>query len=210
MKTIIDHLNWRYAVKKYSDRKVEPEKLDAILEAIRLSASSAGMQPYRVALLSGEELRRELGADSFNAQIGEASHLLVFAAKTNISKEDISTYMDLVAAVREIPVESLQPFQQSLESHLLTRTDADNFNWASRQAYIALGTAIVAAAEFGVDATPMEGFNGAKFDEKLGLNELGYKSVVLLSLGYRNEEQDIFAHAKKVRLPKEELIWEKG
>lgn len=203
---LIETLNWRYAAKKYSNRKVADDNLQTILEAINLSASSAGMQPYRVYVVDNPELRKKLGEGSFNLQITEASHLLVFAAFENIDQEFISNYIQHTADVRQTPLEHLNDFKASLESHLLNRTKEENFTWAARQAYIALSTGIIAAAHLKIDATPMEGFDNNKFDELLGLKEKGLRSVVLLSIGYRDEEKDIFSKMKKVRVPMDEFV----
>jgi nitroreductase len=199
-------LNWRYAVKKYSDKIVTKEKLDQILEAINLSASSVGIQPYRLVVVEDKEIQARLGEGSFNSQIKEASHLLVFAAFENITQEHISAYIDRVIAVRKVPAESMDYFKQVLENNLLSRSTEENFNWSARQAYIALGTALIAAAVAEVDATPMEGFDAGRFDEILGLKEKGLKSVVVLSIGYRDEEKDEFSKMKKVRLPIDEFV----
>ena len=205
---VIESLNWRYATKKFSDKKVPAEKLQTIVHAVSLSASSAGMQPYRLLVIENPELRKQLGEGSFNSQIAEASHLLVFAAYTSVTADTIATYIRLVAEQRGLPEVALADFKKSLEQHLLSRTDEENFGWASRQAYIALGTGLIAAAELQVDATPMEGFDADKFDRLLGLKEKGLRAVVLLALGYRDEEKDIFAKMKKVRWPKEEFVTE--
>ena len=109
---------------------------------------------------------------------------------------------------RNIPEESLADFKNSLEANIVTKTDEENLKWATNQAYIGLGTGMIAAANLKIDATPMEGFNREKFDAVLGLNEKGLNSVVLLALGYRDGEKDIFAKMKKVRLPKEEFAIE--
>ena len=202
---LIEDLNWRYATKKYSTQKVNGEDLEKIIDAINLSASSTGMQTYRLFVIENPEMRKELGSDSFNPQIVEASHLLLFAAFDSISQETIDNYIRLVAKVREMPVEDLAGFKSALGA-LLTRTDDENFIWSAKQAYIALGTGLIAAAALHVDATPMEGFNTEKFDEVLGLKEKGLKSVVLLALGYRDEENDKYAKLKKVRVPKEEFV----
>lgn len=203
---LIEALNWRYATKKFSTKRLSDEKLQVIIDAITLSASSAGMQPYRLFVIDNPEIRKELGADSFNPQIVEASHLLLFAAYDSVKKETIRDYIQLIARERDIPEESLSDFKNSLESHLLSRTDEENFIWSSKQAYIALGTGLIAAADLQVDATPMEGFNAAKLDQLLGLKERGLRSVVLLALGYRDEEQDYFAKLKKVRVPKADFV----
>lgn len=205
---LIESLNWRYATKKFSNEKLQEDKLQKIIDAINLSASSVGIQPYRLLVAENKELRKELGADSFNSQIAESSHLLVFAAYTGIKKEHIENYIRFIGEKRNTPEENLSDLKNSIEGYLLNRTDEENFIWATKQAYIALGTGLIAAADLQVDATPMEGFNSEKFDEILGLKEKGLKSVVLLALGYRDEENDSFSKLKKVRLPKEEFVTE--
>ena len=203
---LIEALQWRYATKKYSNKKVPDDVLDRIITAIQLSASSLGTQPYRLFVIENPDIRKSLGMHSFNPQITEASHLLLFAAFDTIKKETIEKYIELIANEREIPVENLAVFREKALNGLLLKTDAENFIWATKQAYIALGTGLIAAATEKVDATPMEGFDGEKFDQVLGLRQKGLKSVVLLSLGYRNEETDSYARLKKVRWPKGEFV----
>lgn|SRR5690554_4176620 len=205
---LIETLNWRYATKKFSSKKVPADQLDQIVEAINLSASAAGMQPYRLFVIENRELRKQLGEGSFNPQISEASHLLVFAAFEQVTKGHIEDYIAYMAQVRSIPEESLLDFKEALFGNFLNKKEEENFAWAAKQAYIALGTAIIAAADLQIDASPMEGFDPEKFDTILGLKEKGLKSVVILAIGYRDEEQDIFAKFKKVRLPKEEFVTE--
>lgn len=206
---LLEVLNWRYAVKKYNkDLVVSNEKLQEIIQAISLSASSTGLQPYRVFLINNSEIKQELAKSSFNSQIAEAPHLLVFAAFDSISKEQIGAMIRLMATERNISEEQLTDYKNALEATLLTRSNEENFNWSAKQAYIALGTAMIAAANLHIDATPMEGFDPAKLDELLQLKEKGLKSVLLLSLGYRDEENDFLAKQKKVRLPIEEFVTE--
>ena len=112
----------------------------------------------------------------------------------------------MISKEREIPVESLAVFKEKALNGLLLKTDEENVIWATKQAYIALGTGLIAAAAEKVDATPMEGFNPEHFDELLGLKEKGLKSVVLMALGYRDEENDSNALLKKVRWPKEDFV----
>jgi len=204
--SVTEMLNWRYAVKKYTDTKISKENLDAITHAINLSASSAGLQPYRLIVLENKEIRAKLGATSFNQQIASASHLLVFAAFENISGDIIDEYLQRTATQREIPIEALADFRTSLAGHLLSRPAHENFAWASRQAYIGLGTGLIAAAELKIDATPMEGFDAALFDKELNLAEKGLRSVVIMSLGYRDAENDVFSKMKKVRLPLHQFV----
>ncbi len=203
---LIEALQWRYATKKYSDQEVSDDKFERIITAINLSASSFGLQPYRLLVVDNAHLRKELSMYSLNPQITEASRLLVFAAFDSINEESINSYIELIARERNIPIETLDVFRKQGINSLLAKTDAQYFDWAAKQAYIALGTALVAAAAEKVDATPMEGFDNENFDELLGLKDNGLKSVVLLSLGYRDEENDPLAKLKKVRWPKNEFV----
>ncbi|MBS1512589.1 MAG: NAD(P)H-dependent oxidoreductase [Bacteroidetes bacterium] len=204
---LIEHLNWRYAVKRMTGAKVPEEKVQHILEATRLSASSVGLQPYKIIVVSDEETKRKLSPLGMNQpQLLESSHILVFAAQENITAQHIEDYIALQMKIKNAPAENFQAYKETISNHLLSRTADANFNWAARQAYIALGTAIIAAAEQKVDATPMEGFNPAGFDEILGLHQLGLKSVALLVLGYRDEANDFLANAPKVRKDLKDLI----
>lgn len=203
---LIADLNWRYAVKKYSDKRINEEKLQQILDAINLSASSCGLQPYRVFVVQNEEIRTKLAASSFNGQISTSSHLLVFAAFNGVDTQHVGDLMRLIAEVRELPAEGLADFSSTLNSYFSGRTKEENRVWAEKQAYIALGTALIAAANLKVDATPMEGFDARQLDELLGLEEKGLHSTVILSLGYRDEENDPFAGLKKVRLTIDEFV----
>lgn len=199
-------LNWRYAAKRMSNKEVPQSQIDEILEAIRLSPSSAGMQPYKVMVVKNPDLKKRLQAASFNPQVSESSHLLVFATYESIKQSHIDDYLQLMAETRDVSMESLNGLRGMLEGHFPTMSEEDSLMWASRQAYIGLGIGLVASANLGVDSTPMEGFNGQEFDEILGLKEKGLKSVVLLALGYRDEENDYLAKAKKVRIAKEDFV----
>lgn len=204
---LIDALNWRYAVKRMNGKKVPNEKIENILEATRLAPSSMGLQPYTILVIENEAVKDSLKPAAYNQpQISEASHLLVFAAWDNITEEQVSDYINHIADVRKVPVETLDGFRKSLLNIVHGRTQAEKQEWAARQAYIAFGTAIAAAALEKVDATPMEGFNPQAVDELLNLKEKGLKSVTILALGYRDEEKDFLATAKKVRRNKEKLI----
>lgn len=203
---LIQKLNWRYAAKRMNGQKVPQEKIDNILEAIRLSASSGGLQPYKVFVISDEAVKEKLRAVANNQpQITEGSHVLVFAAYSEIKPEIIDQYMNNVAATRNVTVESLAGFRAMFDN-IATKGADHNFTWASRQSYVALGTGIIAAAYSEVDATPMEGFNNEGVDELLGLKEKGLKSVSILTLGYRDEANDFLAPLKKVRKSKADLF----
>ena len=204
---LIAALNWRYAAKKMNGAKVPQDKLNNILEAIRLSASSAGLQPYNVVVVENAALRQTIFEKAVpQPQVIEGSHLVIFASWLKLTADDIDEHIQLLADGRGIDVATLQPFANSIKGGLLSRTDEQNAHWAARQAYIALGSGIIGAAVEGVDATPMEGFNPAALDEILGLKEKGLQSVAVLALGYRDAEKDMLAGAKKVRRAKEEFF----
>lgn len=202
---LIETLNWRYATKRMTGEVVPQDKINNILEAIRLSASSLGLQPFNVIVIDNPALKSKIQPVAYNQpQIVESSHLLIFAAWENVTQEKIDVYLNQIATERGVSLESLAGFRGSLEG-LLKRSQEDNYNWAARQAYIALGTGLIAAANEGVDATPMEGFNPAGVDELLGLKEKGLRSVSFLTLGYRDAEKDHLASAKKVRRSAEDF-----
>ena len=198
--TLLDQLNWRYATKKMDPTKVVPQDmLDIIVEAIRMAPTSSGTQPFELLVVTNpEKLEAIQAAAGGQAQITDGSHLLVFAAWDNYTEERIDTVADLnVAARGDLPM--LHAYYDNLKNNYVPR-DADvNYAHAARQAYIALGVALVAAAEQEVDSTPMEGFDPAKVDEILGLSERGLRSVVLLPLGYRDPTGDWLLPMKKVR-----------
>jgi nitroreductase / dihydropteridine reductase len=205
---LIELLNWRYATKKYTDKKVPQEKVDKILEAIRLTPTSAGLQAFTVLVIENEELKKKIQPIANNQpQIVDASHLLVFATWEKVTPDHLTEYMHLIASEREMPIESLDAFKANLTGAISRPHDAV-YEWLSRQPYIALGTAIIAAAEQEVDATPMEGFNAAGLDELLNLKEKGLRSVAILALGYRDAANDYMVNAKKVRKPREQMFIE--
>jgi nitroreductase len=206
---LIDVLNWRYAAKKMNGQTVPAEKVDKILEAIRLSASSIGIQPYKVIVVESHELRGKIHEQACpQPQIVEGSHVLIFASWTAVEADDVDQYMQLIADTRQTDVASLTPFADSVKGTLLSRTPEARAEWAARQSYIALGTGLIAAAAEGVDATPMEGFNADALDKLLDLPAKGLRSTLILALGYRDEEKDFLAKAQKVRRSAEEFFIE--
>lgn len=203
---ILSLLNWRYATKRMNGNKVPQEKLDIILESVRLSASSIGLQPYRLIVVEDEALLEKIQAIANNqAQITEASHLLVFAAWANVTKESVDEYLNLIVSERGVSLDSVGNLSSYLYG-LTSKSPEENFNWTARQAYIALGTALIAAASQGVDATPMEGFNAHALDALLGLESRGLKSVSILPLGYRDINNDWLLNLKKIRTPAEKFV----
>jgi nitroreductase/dihydropteridine reductase len=208
MSNLIELLNWRYATKKFDATKAVPEdKVAHILEAIRLTASSSGLQPYHVLVVTNPELRAQIKPNAWGqGQVTDGSHLLVFAAWDDYTPERINEAFDLVNDVRGFKNEGWEAYRQQVLASYPPRGAEVNYQHAARQAYIAVGTALLAAAEVGVDATPMEGFDPAKVDEILGLRAKGLRSVVLLPLGYRDATGDWLVKLKKARRPLAQLV----
>jgi nitroreductase len=205
---LIKALNWRYAAKRMNHEKVPAAKLENILEAIRLAPSSMGLQPYNVIVVEDPDVRKQIRVIAHNQpQIEEGSHVLIFAAWEKITSAKADDYIQLIAEARGIPKESLAGFAAAVNGRTKLPDEA-GFNWSARQAYIAFGIGIAAAALEEVDATPMEGFDPEALDKLLGLREKGMRSVVMLVLGYRDESADPLSRAKKVRRDKSNFFVE--
>jgi nitroreductase len=205
--SIIENLSWRYAVKKMNGNKVSEEKIETLLEAIRLSASGFGLQPYQIFVIQNPELKAKIQPIAYGQpQTVESSHLLVFAAWNEVTEEKIDAFMNLVAETRGLPLEALADYRGAIAGSMLGRPKEMQANWAARQVYLAMGTALAAAAELKIDTTPMEGFVPAKLDELLGLEAKGLHSVLMLAIGDRDEAGDYMVNAAKVRTPSTELF----
>lgn len=206
--SLIDTLNWRYACKNMDPEKpVDEEKVSRIIEAIRLTATSSGLQQYELLVISNKEIQARLQAIAWNqGQVTAASHVIVFAAWDNYTADRINMMFDLTNEVRGFKNDGWEAYRQMLLANYPNRDAETNYQHAARQAYIGVGTALIAAAMEGVDCTPMEGFDPAAADEILGLRERGLRSVVLLPLGYRKEEGDWLVNLKKVRRPTEQFV----
>lgn len=204
---ILKLLNWRYAAKAMNGKKVESQKLNNILEAIRLAPTSSGLQPYEIIVISNPELKEKIKPIAFNQrQITESSDLLIFAAWDDYTEERINLMFDLTNEVRGFSNEGWENYRKLILKSYVGRDPEINFAHAARQAYIALGVAMVAAAEESVDSTPMEGFDAQALDELLGLKSLGLRSVVILPIGYRDPANDWLINLKKVRRPFEKFV----
>ncbi len=203
--SFLANLNWRYATKKYdTSRKLAPDKLEQILEAIRLAPSSNGFQPYDVLVVTDAAVRARLQAASGNPQVSEASHLLVFAAWEHFTPERINRFFDLTVEARGASESTEQRRKSTLENFAGAKSNV--FEFGARQAFIGLGFALAAAAELEVDSSPMGGFDAKAFDEILELPAKGLRSVVILGLGHRASEGDWLLKLKKVRRPKAEML----
>lgn len=206
-KTLLEQLNWRYATKKMDPAKDVPQaKVDAIIEAIRMAPTSSGTQPFELIVVTNPDVKSEIcKAASDQSPVTDGSHLLVFAAWDTYTEARIDAVTKLNVEKRgDLPL--IGQYYGNLKASYVPR-DADvNFAHAARQAYIALGIAMVAAAEQEVDSTPMEGFDPAKVDEILSLKARGLRSVVLLPLGHRDPTGDWLLNMPKVRKSRETMV----
>ena len=206
---LLEKLNWRYATKAMNGEKVPQAKIDNIIEAISLAPTSSGLQPFEVFVITNQAIKEKIKPIAYNQSvITDCSHLLVFAAWDTYTADRINKMFDLVNTVRGFKNEGWENYRQNLLSNYPQRDAEVNFNHAAKQAYIAFGYATIAAANEGVDATPMEGFDPTALDEILGLKEKGLRSCVVLPLGYRAADKDWLVNLKKVRKDKEDLITE--
>jgi len=204
---LLDKLNWRYAAKAMNGEKIAQEKIDNIIEAISLSPTSSGLQPFEVIVITNQELKEKIRPISWNQSvITDCSHLLVFAAWDTYTADRINKMFDLTNTIRGFKNEGWENYRQMLLSSYPQKDAEVNFNHAAKQAYIAFSQAIAAAAFEGVDSTPLEGFDADALDEILNLKEKGLRSCVMLPLGYRDNENDWLVNLKKVRKSKEDLV----
>ncbi|WP_445431193.1 NAD(P)H-dependent oxidoreductase [Chryseobacterium indoltheticum] len=209
--SLIEDLNWRHAVKAYDPaKKVSQEDLNKILEAARLAPTSSGLQPFRIVVVENQELKNKMVKGALNPEVmRDSSHVLVFAAWDSYSNEKIDKVYDYTTDERDLPRGRFGSYTDKIKELYGAQTPEQHFAHTARQTYIALGLAMAQAAELKVDSTPAEGFSNEVVDEILGLKELGLKSVSLLYLGYRDQDNDWMASMKKVRIPMEEFIIKK-
>jgi nitroreductase len=207
MSDFITNQNWRYATKKFdAAKKISTQDLNTLKEAIRLSSSSYGLQPYKVIIVENPELRAQLQPAAYGqAQVVDASHLIVFANETNVDDDTVNQYINRISETRGIPAESLAGFGDYMRGGINSMPQDVKNIWAAKQTYLALGNLLNAAAELKIDITPMEGFVPAKVNEILGLDKLNLNATLMATIGYRHEE-DATQNYKKVRKSNEELF----
>ena len=204
---LLNALRWRYAAKHFdTDKKVGAEDRERLMQAINLTASSFGLQGYRVVIVEDPAVKERLRKASFDqAQITECHLLFVFAAKKEVSPAYVDDYMQRMADIREIPVDQVSGFGEYIKGSLADKPEAFISNWNARQCYLGLSTLLAAAAQLRIDTCPMEGFVPAQYDDILGLSERGLTASVIAAVGYR-AATDETAHHRKVRLPLREMF----
>ncbi len=207
MNNYLENLNWRYATKKFdSSKKISREDLENLKEAIQLSASSYGLQPYKVLIIEDEETRKKLREASWGqSQITDASQVIIFANMTDFDESLVDDYIANVGITRNIDTINLKGYSDFMKTTLNPLPKDLKGTWTAKQTYIALGNLLSAVAELKIDACPMEGFDAERYNEILGLNSQNLNASVVATIGYRSEEDET-QHYKKVRKSKNELF----
>lgn len=206
--SLLETLSWRYATKKFnSSKKIDAATWKALEESLALTPSSYGLQPWKFLVVQDPELRAKLREQSWGqGRVTDASHLVVFTHRTDITEADVDRYLARIAEVRGVSLESLAGFRKMMVDNLVNRGQRSDIpEWTARQTYIALGQLMTAAAALGVDATPMEGLDPQAYDRILGLEGSGYATTMACALGYRAED-DGYAQLPKVRFATDELV----
>ena len=207
--SIIENLKWRYATKKFDNSRVlSNEQLQVLKEAFNLTALSYGLQTLKLVIVEDKTIREGLVGHSYGQrQVADASHLLVLCIQNAITDTDVEQHFGNVKKIRNTPDSVLEPFKNGLKSTINNMPNEKKVNWASKQAYIALGNLMTVCAVEGIDGCPMEGFIPAEIDKALNLDRYGLSSVLMFPVGYRAED-DMFADLKKVRKSLSETIIE--
>jgi len=194
---ILENFNWRYATKRMNGEDIPMDKLNTILETIRIAPSSMGLQPFKVLIIKDKVLKEKMKAVCFNQpQISESACVLVFAVWKDAYEEKTEEFIQLIANTRKQTIESLSEYRNRILGFL---PKVDKKAWASRQAYLALGFGLAACAMLKIDSTPMEGFMTNELDKLLELDKKGLESVVMLAIGNRDQSNDYLAKLPKVR-----------
>lgn len=207
MNNYIESLQWRYATKKFdTTQKISDKDLNLLLESMRLTASSYGLQPYHILVITDPEIRKKLQPVSWGqTQIVDASHLIVLANKTEVDADWIDGYLSNVSEARNIPLAALNDYADFMKSKVLALSPEEQATWASKQNYLVLGNLLSATAELKIDACPMEGFEAEAYNEILGLSKKGLNATLVAAIGYRSAEDET-QHYTKVRQPENQLF----
>lgn len=207
MSDLIKQLNWRYATKKFdATKKLTEEQLSTLTEALRLSPSSYGLQPWGFVVVSDPAIRSQLKEAAWGQpQVTDASELIVLCRKTEFGEKDVLEFVQDVASQRGVPAESLAEYKGMMVGSVTGMSPEQLSNWTTHQVYLALGVLLTSAAIENIDACPMEGFDNSKFDEILGLKEQGLSTCAICPVGFRAAD-DEYANYKKVRYSAEKVI----
>lgn len=206
---VLEPLKWRAAVRNFdTSRIVSEEQLETLLEAGNLTATSMGLQPFKIIVVSNKELRKNLVPLSYNQQhVADASHVLVFAIETDIDQDNVDRYIQRAMELRNVPFSALEGYKNSIGGYMATMGQNEKRAWATKQAYIALGTVMAIAAELKIDSCAMEGFDPIGYQKILKLESKNLMPVVILPIGFRSDEEKT-ASLPKIRKTREEFVLE--
>jgi nitroreductase len=204
---LIKQLNWRYATKKFdATKKISSEDWNTLEQALILTASSYGLQPWHFVVVTSQEMKEKLTAAAYGQQqVSQASHVVVFAVKKGLDEAWVEKYIQRIAEVRGVPADKLGGFKGMMTGTIAQLGSVGVDAWSSKQVYIAAGNLLTCAALLGIDTCPMEGINPGQFDQILGLDKLGYASLMITTLGYRAED-DAAAKTPKVRFKAQDVV----
>lgn len=207
MNNPIENLKWRYATKKFdSSKTISDEDFETLKKAMQLTASSYGLQPYKILNIEDKETRKKLREVSWNqSQIEDASHMIVIANMTNFGDELVDDYFENVIDIRNLTKEDVEDYSNTIKSTIGQLSQEQKSVWTAKQAYIVVGNLLSAAAQLRIDACPMEGFQNEEYNKILDLNSKNLNAAVVVTLGYRSEEDDT-QHHEKVRKSEQQLF----
>ena len=207
MSNFIENAQWRYATKKFdTTKKVSPEDLETLKKAMSLTATSYGLEPYKIFIIENQDIKNQLVAASWGQQIvADASHLIVFANILDFGSDQMNAYFDNVVATRNVPMEALQGYSNFMQSSINAMPIEKRNSWTAKQTYLAMNNLLNACAELKIDATPMEGIVPEQYNQILGLTDLGLNAVLAAPIGYRHTD-DATQHYTKVRKAPQDLF----
>lgn len=209
MSKVLEQLQWRYATKKFdTERKLTADQINTLKSAFDLTATSFGLQPLKLVVIADDQIKSRLVEHSYNQQmVGDCSHLLVFCIEQGVDENYIKDHFDLIEEVRQTPRDILNPYQDYLIGHFRDKPVEEVDDWMTKQAYLAMGNMLTVCAMEQIDACPMEGFDPIKYDQLLDLNQKGLRSVLVMPVGYRHQD-DLFSELRKVRRGVDQVVIE--
>lgn len=203
---ILEALNWRYAVKQFSDKKVSDLDLKQLMNAVCLSPSAYGLQPYKVLLIESAEIKNKLLPFSYEQeQVIQCSHLLVFTVDTELDNKIINRYIEQHMKIANISTDELEDYAELMRSDINNKTSEQRLEWAHQQAYIALGNLLTSAALMRIDSCPMSGIDFAAYDEILNLSVKNLTTSFICPIGYRHQD-DVHANNPKIRFDYDDIV----
>jgi nitroreductase len=203
--TLLQALNWRYAVKAFDSQRLLDEQINQLIEAVRLSPAAYGLQPYKLLVIESLAVKQVCRPYSYGQdKVVNCSHLLVLASQTSIKPDDIKQFITELANTQGVKIEQLSGYQQAIEADLLNLSISAGTAWAKEQSFIALGTLLASAAILNIDTCPITGFDVTGIDKVLNLSEQGLTATVLIPVGIRSTS-DLSAYRPKHRVSQAQL-----